>query len=77
MQAGVAVTDPDPLYHAEGLTMFDPTPEPYDPESHTLIKAARFLGNLMRSSQGLCTDLCKVSQPNRSRSFYRPLSNCI
>ena len=54
------MTDPDPLWHPEGLTMFDPVPHPYDADEHTLPRAAHVLGNLLRHSAGACSGLCKV-----------------
>ena len=60
-QAGVGLTDPDPLYHPEGLTMFDPVPSPYSPDDYIVQKAAHTLGNFLRSAAGLCTGLCQVN----------------
>ena len=57
---GIAMTDPDPLWHPEGMTMFDPVPHPYDADEHTLPRAAHALGNLLRHSAGACSGLCEV-----------------
>lgn len=55
------MTDPDPLYHPEGKTMFDPVLEPYNPDEHILNKGAHITGNLLRSSLGLCKGVCEVA----------------
>ena len=60
LQFGIAMTDPDPLYHPERMTMFDPVPAPYNPDEHILPKASYFLGNLLRQSASTCTGICKV-----------------
>ena len=54
------MTDPDPLYHPEKLTMFDPIAAPYNADEHIIPKAAHFLGNLLRHSTDSCTGVCKV-----------------
>lgn len=59
-QMGIAMTDPDPLYHPERLTMFDPMASPYNPDEHILSKSAHFLGNLLRQAAAVCTGICTV-----------------
>lgn len=61
LQLGYAMTDPDPLYHPEGMAIFDPIPAPYGVDEHILHKASRFLGNLLRLSTGFCSGLCEVN----------------
>ena len=59
-QMGVGLTDPDPLWHPEGLTFFDPVPSPFLTHENIMEKAAYILGNLLRTAAGMCLDICQV-----------------
>jgi hypothetical protein len=71
-QAGVAVTDPNPLYHPDRLTMFDPNPPPTLDKSHIPSKVDRVLGNLLRALAGVCDGLCPVTYTRSSSN-----SSCL
>ena len=57
---GFGITDLDPLWHPQGLTMFDPSPPPLNPDDFIVQKAAHVLGNLLRAAAGTCVGLCEV-----------------
>ena len=61
---GIAPTSPDPLWHPDGLSMFDASssllPDPISSKSIP-IKVSRYLGNVLGSVAGFCNALCKVS----------------
>lgn len=61
VQMGIAMTDPDPQYHPEGMVMFDSVPEPYNVDENIIPKAAHFLGHLLQQHIGTCSGLCQVS----------------
>lgn len=59
----IAATSPDPLWHPDGLTMFDATspmlPDPINKRSIPT-KVSRHLGNLMSAALGSCRGLCQA-----------------
>jgi len=61
---GVAPTSPDPLWHPDGLSLFDASsallPDPISKKSIP-IKVSRYLGNVLASVAGFCNALCQVS----------------
>lgn len=60
---GFAPTSPDPLWHPDGLSLFDASsallPDPVSKRSIS-IKVSRYLGNLLASLAGFCNALCKA-----------------
>ncbi len=60
---GIAPTSPDPLWHPDGLSLFDASssllPDPVS-KSSIPIKVSRYLGNVLASMAGFCNTLCKV-----------------
>ena len=73
VQAGFAVTDPDPLYFQQTkLTRFDPTLESAvadtaeksakrpNPDQNPVTRIAPLLGKLMQSAAGFCAAECQV-----------------
>ncbi len=60
---GIAPTSPDPLWHPDGLSIFDASssllPDPAS-KSSIPIKVSRYLGNVLASIAGFCNALCKV-----------------
>lgn len=61
LQLGIGITDPNPLWHPQGLTAFDPTPAPFLTHDSIMNKTAFTLGRLLRAAAGICNDLCQVS----------------
>ena len=67
-RADLAMTHPDPLWHPDGVTMFDPTlrisslPDA-DLRARDGVppKLSRALGNLLSAAAGTCDALCQVS----------------
>ncbi len=66
-RADLAMTNPDPLWHPDGLTAFDPTPHgPTLPDAHgkgsggVPTRLSRALGNLLSAAAGTCNALCQV-----------------
>ena len=61
---GIAPTSPDPLWHPDGLSLFDASssllPDPAS-KSSIPIKVSRYLGNVLASVAGFCNTLCQVS----------------
>ena len=83
VQAGFAVTDPDPLYFQQTkLTRFDPTLESAvpdtaekptkrpSPDQNPVVRIAPLLGKLMQSAAGFCAAECQV-QPLAATPFPR------
>lgn len=56
----MGITDPDPLYHPDGLTMFDPHPAISDYNDPIPPGLARVTGNLLRAIMGNCDAFCEV-----------------
>ncbi len=67
--ADIAATSPDPLWHPDGLTLFDASsvmlPDPTNARSIP-VKVSRHLGNLLSAAVGSCRGLCQVSFLPRS-----------
>lgn len=59
-QAGIGLTDPNPLYHPDRLTMFDPSPPPTLDKSEIPSKVLRVVENLLRALGDVCDSLCQV-----------------
>ena len=59
----MGLTSPDPLWHPQGLTMFDPSPPGPQCDDDILPKAAHTLGNLLSAAAGTCRGLCQVNTP--------------
>ncbi|CAK0783338.1 hypothetical protein CVIRNUC_006537 [Coccomyxa viridis] len=59
-EAGIGMTNPDPLYHPRNLTMFDPSPPGPQPDDDILPKAAHTLGNMLAAAAGICHGICKL-----------------
>ena len=63
--ANIAPTSPDPLWHPDGLTLFDASspllPDPISKKAIP-IKVSRHLGNLLSAAVGSCKGLCQVRQ---------------
>lgn len=61
--ADIAAASPDPLWHPDGLTLFDASsvmlPDPINARSIP-VKVSRHLGNLMSAAAGSCQGLCQV-----------------
>ena len=63
---GFAPTSPDPLWHPDGLSLFDASstqlsdPISAGPDQSIPIKVSRHLGNLLASLGGICNALCQV-----------------
>ncbi|BDA47330.1 hypothetical protein COCOBI_10-1760 [Coccomyxa sp. Obi] len=61
--ADIAATSPDPLWHPDGLTLFDASsvmlPDPTNAASIP-VKVSRHLGNLMSAAVGSCRGLCQL-----------------
>ena len=61
---GVAPTSPDPLWHPDGLSLFDASsallPDPISKKSIP-VKVSRYLGNVLASVAGFCNALCQVT----------------
>ncbi|KAK9807756.1 hypothetical protein WJX72_008195 [[Myrmecia] bisecta] len=74
-EAGYAITDPDPLYHPEGLPMFDPARPNVLHDEDFRGKIDRLVKHLLQAAIGSCKGLCKlevqrtVSLHMRSRKF--------
>ncbi len=58
----MGITDPDPLYHPDGLTMFDPRPAIVDYNDPIPPGLARVTGNLLRAVAGNCDAFCEVRE---------------
>ena len=69
---GIAPTSPDPLWHPDGLSLFDATsallPDPISQRSIP-IKVSRHVGNLLASTVGFCNALCQVGLRFPQRSW--------
>lgn len=66
---GIAPTSPAPLWHPDGLSLFDASsallPDPISQQSIP-IKVSRYAGNLLASIAGFCNALCKVRRSPES-----------
>ena len=66
LQAGYGTVNPDPLWHPQGLTMFDTCPKGLNSDADILPKAPHTLSNLLSAAAGTCGDLCQVHMPVES-----------
>ena len=80
---GIAPTSPDPLWHPDGLSLFDassillPDPISAGPHQSIPIKVSRHLGNLLASLGGICNALCQVRYPSSRRAQIQCATECI
>lgn len=62
MQAGFAMTNPDPGWSQQGLHMFDVGEEAQEDSAEIISRVARPMGNLLQAAAGYCKDGgCKVA----------------
>ena len=62
MQAGFAMTNPDPGWSPDGLHMFDVGEIAQDDSEEIIARVAKPLGNLLEAAAGFCTEgTCKVA----------------
>jgi hypothetical protein len=74
VQAGYGMTDPDPLWHPRGLSMFDVGRLSQMDNQEVVPRVAKVLGNHLMAAAGGCrTGLCKVSNVD-PRSHASPHS---
>lgn len=74
VQSGIGITDPDPTWHPEGLTHFDPTPAPFLTHENVMEKLSHTLGSLLRAATGMCTDICQVPISPRQKRWSKTMS---
>ena len=75
-QAGYGMVNPDPLWHPQGLTMFDTCPRGLHADTDILPKAAHTLGNLLSAAAGTCGGLCQVRLPMQSAAIPHAQQIC-
>ena len=80
---GIAPTSPDPLWHPDGLSLFDassallPDPISAGPDQSIPIKVSRHMGNLLASLGGICNALCQVRYSSSEIIQVKYAKDCI
>ena len=65
---GFAHTTPDPLWHPQKMSMFDPSPPGLNPDDYIIWKATHVLGNMLQKAAGVCSGLCQVFNSSHSKA---------